>query len=136
MIGNADALTKSIFEHMEMYWSNVTKDVIDVQYTGWLEIIVTTTDGQRFVFNESESSIRRLPDPQTMTKEQCLFEFGCRLRNIMYCRSMGQEDLARATGIQQARISDYIRGKTAPGFYNLDKIARALNCPVEDLRVI
>jgi DNA-binding Xre family transcriptional regulator len=135
MVVNEEAFKRSAFEHMELYWSNITQIAERVDYIGWLEIMVTTTDGQRYIYNDSDQGIRRLPDPRDMTEEECLQEFGYRLRNIMRCRSMSQDDLAYATGIQQARISNYMRGKMSPGFFNLDKIARALDCPIEDLRV-
>ena len=135
VLKNVEAFKQSAFENMEMYWSNVTRDAIDVTYVGWLEIMVTVKDGTRYIYNDTDESIRRLPDYRDMTEEECLQEFGYRLRNIMRCRNISQPELADMTGIAQPRISNYMRGKISPGFYNLDKIARALDCPIEDLRV-
>ena len=135
MVVNEEAFKHTAFEHMELYWSNVTQITERVDYIGWLEIMVTTTDGQRYIYNDSEQSIRRLPDPRDMTEEECLQEFGYRLRNIMKCRAVSQPELADMTGISQPRISNYMRGQISPGFFNLDKIARALDCLIEDLRV-
>lgn len=135
MVVNEEAIKRTAWEHMQMYWSNVTRDANTVDYVGWFEIIVTTTDGQKYIYNDLDQGIRRLPDPRDMTEEECLQEFGYRLRNIMRCRNMNQVSLSEATGISQPRISNYMRGNISPGFYNLDKIARALDCPIEDLRV-
>ena len=58
---------------------------------------------------------------------------------IKYLRerySMTQTDLANATGIPQQQISKYIRGYRVPTFYNLDKIARALDCTIDELRYV
>lgn len=135
MVVNEEAFKRTSFEHMQMYWSNVTDDAVDVVYVGWLEIMVTVTNGTRYIYNDIDESIRRLPDCKDMTEEECLREFGYRLRNIMRCRNISQEELSDITGIAQPRISNYMRGKISPGFYILDKIARALDCPIEDLRV-
>lgn len=131
---NEEKLKRSIFEHMDMYWHNITSRAVAVEYSGYFEIVVTVEDGTRYLYNDLDEAIRRLPDRDTMTEEECLREFGYRLSNIMRCKGFTQEILSEMTGISQARISNYIRGKVSPGFYIIDKIARALNCPVDDLR--
>lgn len=134
MARNKEAFKQMLFEHMEMYWSNVTSDAVDVEYIGRYELIVTVSDGTRYLYNDLDEGIRRLPDRENMTKEECISEFGYRLNNIMRFKNITQEMLSDFTGIPQARLSEYITGKRAPGFYNVDKIARALNCSVDELR--
>ncbi len=128
------AFKQMLFEHMELYWSNVTRDAVDVEYIGRYEIIVTVTDGTRYLYNDLDEGIRRLPDKDNMSKEDCLNEFGYRLLNIMNYKNITQEELSDMTDIPQARLSEYIRGRRSPGFYNVDKIARALDCSIDELR--
>lgn len=129
-----EKLKDMIFEHMEMYWSNVTRDAVDVEYIGRYEVVVTVSDGTRYLYNDLDEGIRRLPDKDNMSKEECLKEFGYRLYNIMRYKHIGQETLSEMTRIPQARLSEYITGRREPGFYNLDKIVRAVGCSVDELR--
>lgn len=134
MARKLDAFEQRLFDNMEMYWSNVTRDVVDVEYIGRYELVVTVSDGTRYLYNDLDEGIRRLPDRNNMTRQECLKEFGYRLYNIMRFKNITQEELQAMTGIPQARLSEYIAGKRAPGFYNVDKIARALDCSVDELR--
>jgi len=60
-------------------------------------------------------------------------QFGRRLRALRIEREMTQEDLANAAGISTVFISSIERGKYAPSFDNLAKLARVLDVPVKDL---
>ena len=53
---------------------------------------------------------------------------------MMYIKGITQSELSNCTDIPQYLISDYIRGKRTPSFYNVDKIAKALDCSVDELR--
>lgn len=136
MTRNKEAFKQMLFEHMEMYWSNVTNDAVDVEYIGRYELVVTVSDGTRYLYNDLDEGIRRLPDRENMSKQDCASEFGYRLTNIMHYKNIKQEELQAMTGIPQARLSEYITGKRVPGFYNVDKIARALDCSVDELRYL
>ena len=60
-------------------------------------------------------------------------QFGRRLRALRIERAMTQEDLANAAGVSTVFISSIERGKYAPSFDNLAKLARVLDVPVKDL---
>ena len=60
-------------------------------------------------------------------------QFGRRLRALRIERKMTQEDLANAAGVSTVFISSIERGKYAPSFDNLAKLARVLDVPVKDL---
>ena len=47
---------------------------------------------------------------------------------------MDQKDLSKKTGISETMISRYMNGLSNPGFFVVDKIARALDCSMDDLR--
>jgi len=60
-------------------------------------------------------------------------QFGRRLRALRIERELTQEDLANAAGVSTVFISSIERGKYAPSFDNLTKLARVLDVPVKDL---
>lgn len=60
-------------------------------------------------------------------------QFGRRLRALRIEREMTQEDLANAADVSTVFISSIERGKYAPSFDNLEKLARALDVSVKAL---
>ena len=60
-------------------------------------------------------------------------QFGRRLRALRIEREMTQEDLANAAGVSTVFISSIERGKYAPSFDKLAKLASALHVSVKDL---
>lgn len=101
------------------------------------ELIVITCSGEHISYNTLNDTFRRLPsDPDNITAEECAKEFGERLYNKMYQEGVTQEILSERTGIHQVTISGYITGKHSPTFYNVDKIAKALGCSVDEFRYI
>ena len=61
-------------------------------------------------------------------------EFRQRLRRLMTRQGVSQLELSELTGIPQSTISNYLTGKFLPGFYNMDKIAKALKCSIDEFR--
>lgn len=60
-------------------------------------------------------------------------EFGRRLKTLLELRGMTQNELSEETGISQVSISKYLNGKSDPSLLNVLKIARALDCSLDDL---
>lgn len=60
-------------------------------------------------------------------------KFGQRLRLLRRRQDYTQEQLAEAAGVSTDQISNIERGKNAPSFTTLEKIAEALNLPVQEL---
>jgi len=58
---------------------------------------------------------------------------GKRLRKIRRNLDITQEQLAEAVGVTAESISNIERGKTAPSFETMEKIAEVLKVPVRDL---
>jgi transcriptional regulator with XRE-family HTH domain len=59
--------------------------------------------------------------------------FGRRLREIRASRKLTQEEFAEALGISVDFLSLIERGRNAPSFETLDKIAKRLHVSVADL---
>ena len=60
-------------------------------------------------------------------------QFGMRLRLLRIQQQMTQEQLAAAANISVDFLSLIERGKNSPSFANLEKLARALKVPVQEL---
>jgi putative transcriptional regulator len=60
-------------------------------------------------------------------------QFGLRLRQIRLTRRMTQERFAEILDISVDFLSLIERGRNAPSFETLDRIARRLRVPVADL---
>lgn len=101
------------------------------------EVYAELDDGRRVLYDDSDNSIRRLPvNSRTMTERECLVEFGLRLRKIMNNKGISQIELSEKTGISKPVLSLYMNGNRNPGFYNVDKIAKALGCSVDEFRYV
>lgn len=128
-------MQEEVLRNFSMYFPSFAKNMKSYKYNPPFEITVEMNDGFMLIFNSMTNSFRRLPrNCNAMSEEECKREFGFRLQNMMGRRRITQKELSEKTGIQQCLISKYINGKSAPSFYNLDKIARALGCSTEDFR--
>ncbi len=110
---------------------------IEYKMTGPFELMVTMTDGRKYLYDEMKSSARYLPrDSQSLTDEEIKREFTIRFNDMMERRRMTQTELSKLTGIPQPQISKYINGQSLPGFIHLDRICKALQCSADDLRYV
>lgn len=124
-------------ERLKLYCPFIYREMVECYEGSCNELIVVTIGGDRFSYNTLNDTFRRLPpDPDNITVEECAREFGERLYNKMYQEGVTQEILSERTGIHQVMISGYITGKHSPTFYNVDKIAKALGCSVDEFRYI
>lgn len=100
-----------------------------------MSIVMKLDSGESFLYDDYDNTIRRLPtDSSNMTEQEVRREFCFRARQIMTLKGVTQVELAQRTGISQQALSNYLSCKTTPGFYAIDKIAKALNCSTDDFR--
>lgn len=99
------------------------------------EIRIVLENGKQYSYDMYTETIRLLPNVYDMSEDECLYEFSFRLRRLMYRKGITQEMLSERTGIAQPLISRYINGKSCPSFYKVDKIAKAIGCSIDDLRL-
>lgn len=59
-------------------------------------------------------------------------EFAKLLRDKLRYEGITQERLAAETGISRITISKYLNQRATPSGYNLNLIAKCLNCPVSE----
>lgn len=69
-----------------------------------------------------------------MTEQEWREEFGKRITRLKYrAGKMNQKELAEASGISEDAISRYKNGTRTPSGYNLVRLAKALNCSLDEL---
>lgn len=124
-----------MFNNFVMSFPVIAEKVVECLGFTEFDITMRLDDGEVFLYDDAERSIRRLPsDSGSLTKEQCNREFGERLMKMMGRKCVTQTELSERTGLTQSQISNYINGRNSPSFYIVDKIAKALNCSVEYFR--
>ena len=72
---------------------------------------------------ESDTPSLGLRDPKTV---------GEALRELRRARGLTQQQLANATGVRRAAVSDYERGVTSPNLESLDRLLVALQADLTD----
>ena len=124
-----------VYDEFSFNFPLVARQATSYHHISDIELIIKLKNGEVVSYENINKSLRMLPsDSNSLTEEECIREFAIRLKLMMAVRGMSQTALSEATGIQQHMISDYTKGKRLPGFYNLDKIAKALNCSLDELR--
>lgn len=123
------------FNNFKLYFPIASELVTSFKQTGLFDLTIKLNDGTSVMYDDIEHSIRNLPrDSKSMSEKECRREFGLRLRKIMYIKNISQLELSERTGISNVTISNYLNFKATPSFYNVDRIAKALGCSMEDLR--
>lgn len=122
----------------QIYFPSVAAMIDSYHYReDFFEVVAKLNDGSTVVFDHLDKTIRNLPkDSNAMSEEECRRELGLSLRKLMFIKGIAQKDLSETTGISEHMISNYIRGKSTPSFYTIDKIAKALGCSTDALRYI
>lgn len=97
------------------------------------ELLFEFKNGDKFVYDKVLHSFRSFyPDDHELTDEEWKESFSTRLYAIMKHRQMTQEELAEKVGTSQTMITRYINGYCVPSTIMLAKMARALNCSLDD----
>ena len=131
--------SKILFENFSMYFPSEVDNVKSYRLDPVIpfELLLEFYDGSVHVFNDMDNSIYTIQgSPDGMTEREWRKEFGRRLRNKMVAKGIGQAELADLVGLSQSTISCYLNGRSIPDVYTADKIARVLDCSIDDLRYI
>ena len=126
-----------LVKNLQLYFPSVANRITSCKETDDFELMVRCDNGETFIYDDIDRSILLLPtDGNSMTEETWRQEFGRRLRKRMARKGMTQSELAEIVGISQVMLSNFMTGRSMPGFYIVDKLARALDCSVDDFRYI
>lgn len=125
--------TEYLLHNFKLHW-RPKAEIVEYYDTGYSELIVVLDNGMRLLYDDDLKTTRRLSnDPINMDDDQYCVEVGHRLRSIIRKKRVTQHELSEKTGISPVTISKYINGKACPTLATIHKIARAMDCPVEDL---
>jgi DNA-binding Xre family transcriptional regulator len=126
-----------MFENFKMRFPYIAEKCVSYKLTSNHDISIKLEDGDIFLYDDIDCSVRRLPlDSDNLTEYECRKEFSDRLYKMMSRRGITQSQLSEMTGITQTQISKYVNCKSTPSFYTADRIAKALGCSVDYFRYI
>ena len=109
-------------------------DIEEYRWINEYEIYFKFKDGRKYLYDTVMHGFRGVyPEGYELTDEEWKRSFKSRLHKLMTHRRISQEELAEKIGTSQTMISHYITGRSVPGIVIAAKIARALNCSIEDL---
>ena len=98
--------------------------------------LIIELDNKRLMFYEFATTIFRvirlfdgLSEP---TEEQWKKTFGYNLSEAIWHSKMYQYEVAKASGISEVILSKYLTGKAIPKIHTAERLARTLNCSVDD----
>lgn len=128
---------KELLENFILYFPFMKNKIVDWYVDSFQVLIVKLDNGESYSYDDLDHTIRKLPNnPDLMSEQDCRYEFGIRLRRMMLYRGVTQKELCERTGISLCAISQYMNYKITPNFYNVDKIAKALECSTDDFRYL
>lgn len=116
----------------EQNYPRLHNEVVDFQILNRFDLIAIYEDGSKLLYDDFEKTIRILRDEDDLTESECRRKFGEKLRKLLYRKGITQIELAQMIGVKPAQLSGYILGKNTPGFFMVTKIAKALNCSVDE----
>jgi DNA-binding Xre family transcriptional regulator len=126
-----------IFYNFKTCFPFIANKAIEWYENQYGDLIVKMEDGETVIYDDITRSYRRIPyDSAELTEDECRREFGIRLDKILRRKNITQIELSEMTGINKVILNGYITGKHSPSFYNVDRIAKALGCSVDDFRYI
>lgn len=129
-------MTELMFEDFIEYFPSIGTHAIKYWESSTYELSVELDDGTIAIFDYTNKTIRWLSKDDYTTEQGCKYEFGRRLKRLMFIKGVTQTELADMTGISQSLLNGYITGRVSPTFPKVDKICRALDCSMDELRYI
>lgn len=121
-----------ILRHLERSFPYVAKEVATVEKCSEFSVLITTVRGEYYIYNDLNDTIRKIFKEDGKTDDQRKVEFGNNLREKMVESDLSQGELASLTGISTTMLSLYMNGRASPTFVNVQKLAYALGCSVDD----
>ena len=120
-----------------LYFPDLLGEVVHAREYVEFMLLLETNTKYNYFYNITNNVLIPIPkDDKNLDKDSFRRIFGVLLRRALECSGLTQEELSEKTGIPQPNISDYLYGKHFPSFYQIDKMAKAMNCSVEDLRYV
>jgi DNA-binding XRE family transcriptional regulator len=130
-------LENRLMRNFKLQFPNVAANTMSYENYNDTELIAYLEDGSIILYDDLNGTIRNLPqDSNDMTEGEFLFDFSIRLRKMIDVRGIPQNELAEQAGISPLTLSRYVNGRTTPNLYIADRIAKALDCSLDELRYV
>ena len=113
----------------------VTKeDIIKLKELNKWDLLIVFANGRKVIYDRFNNCYQNIfyKDVNEITEEQEKKEFAYKLRGLMNRKWVTQKQLAEDIGTSQVMISRYVRGEVMPSVLIVRKIAKALNCSIDD----
>ena len=128
-------MNKYLYQYARMCDPFIIPEEVEdyIEINEW-DLIIKFKDGRQFIYDRFTNTHKNLyyNSINELTDKQEKKEFAHRLRSLMGRRCVNQDKLAELVGTTQPMISKYVRGDAIPNAIMLRKIAKALNCSMDD----
>lgn len=127
-------MSNYIRKEFEMLYPQIAEEADEyLESEDPFELVIRLRDGRIKSYFELNKEVRDLPvNCTTLDEEIFQDEFGIRLQHKMIVKGFTQTTLSEATGISQPSISNYIAGRKTPSLYTANKIAKVLDCSIDE----
>lgn len=128
-------MNKYLYQYARMCDPFITPEEVEdyIEVNEW-DLIIKFKDGRQFIYDRFTNTHKNLyyNNINELTDKQEKKEFAYRLRSLMGRRWVTQEQLANDINVSRPMISKYVRGEAIPSAIVLRKIAKVLNCSMDD----
>ncbi|MBR6641747.1 MAG: helix-turn-helix transcriptional regulator [Clostridia bacterium] len=115
------------------YTHTKEEDLLEMRRLNFYDVMVKQKNGDVFIYDNFSNSYRYVYyESDDLTDEQYTHEFTRTLRERIMRSGWNQDDIAKAAGISPITLNRYVNGHRAPDYITLHRLAKALNCSVED----
>ena len=128
-------MNKYLFQYVLKYNPFVKEeDVEDITCINEWDILIKFKNGKKIIYDTFTNYYTEIfyNSINDITEEQEKKEFSHKLRSLMNRKNITQDELAEKTNTSQVMISRYITGRCIPSVIVLRKIAKVLNCSMDD----
>ena len=133
---------ESMFEYYANVYPQYAERTINWFPSGQMEITIRLDDRTFWVFDMIGPTLKPLGNKElnpesedSISEEEYRIRLSKNLRIKMHHTAVSQDVLARRSGISTVMINRYMNAKATPSMYNLERIARALQCSPTELLV-
>ena len=122
------------YQELITSYNNKGLDIAELKELNEWDLLISFKDGRRVLYDRFTGYHKNIfyNNINELTEEQEKKEFAYRLRSLMKRKWITQEQLAEQLNTTQAMISRYVRGETMPSVLMVRKIAKALECSIDD----
>lgn len=132
----AEQRKEYLIDRLKLMYPFIYEQAESFELESFHELLIFDKDGGRYRYDDVYDTFRYFKPgykSDDRDDDHVLRTFAFRLQRQMTLQGMGQEDLAKATGISQQTISNYINRRQSPNIVKLNRIALALNCSPDEL---